>query len=48
MSHGDVGHILRLIPYWIAIFTATKKNKYAAHMTKFKTDLDHVYSAPLR
>ena len=48
MNHGDVGRILRLFPYWIAIFTATGKHKYAAHMTKFKTDLNHVYPPRLR
>ena len=48
MNHGDVGCILRLFPYWIVIFTATKKHKYAAHMTQFKTDLDHVYPAQLK
>ena len=43
MNHGDVGRILQLFPYWIAIFTVMGKQKYAAHMTKFKTDLNHVY-----
>lgn len=47
-NHGDVGCILRIFPYWIAIFTATNKHKYAAHMTRFKTDLDHVYPPRLR
>jgi hypothetical protein len=48
MNYGDVGRILQLFPYWIAIFTATGKHKYAAHMTQFKTDLDHVYPPRLR
>jgi hypothetical protein len=48
MNHGDVGRILRVFPYWIAIFTATGKHKYAAHMTQFKTYLDHVYPPRLR
>lgn len=48
MNYGDVGHILQLFPYWIAIFTATGKHKYAAHMTQFKTDLDHIYPPRLR
>ena len=47
-NHGDVGRIPRLFPYWIAMFTMTKKHKYAAHMTQFKTDLEHVYPAGLR
>ena len=48
MNYGDVGRILRLLPYWIAIFKATGKNKYSAHMIRFITDLDHVYPPQLR
>ena len=48
INFGDVGWILQLFPYWIAIFTATGKHKYAAHMIQFKTDLDHVYPPRLR
>lgn len=48
MNYGDVGRVLQLIPFWIAIFTATGKHKYAAHMAQFKTDLDHVYPPRLR
>ncbi len=39
MNYGDVGRILQLFPYFIAIFAATGKHKYAAHMTKFMKDL---------
>jgi len=48
MNHGDVGRMLHLFLYWIAIFTVTGKHKYVAHMTQFKTDLDHVYPPWLR
>lgn len=48
MNHGDVGRVLRLFPYWIAIFKSTGKYKYAAHMIKFMTDLNHVYPPRLR
>jgi hypothetical protein len=48
MNHGDVGRILRLLPYWIAIFKSTGKSKYSAHMIRFMTDLDHVYPPQLR
>lgn len=48
MNCGDVGRILQLFPYWIAIFTETGKHKYATHMTQFMTDLDHVYPPRLR
>lgn len=48
MNHSNVGGILQLFPYWIAIFTATGKHKYAVHMTQFMTDLDHVYPPLLR
>jgi hypothetical protein len=48
MNYGDVGRILRLLPYWIAIFKATGKSKYSAHMIRFMTDLDHVYPPCLR
>ena len=48
MNHGDVGRILRLWPYWIAIFKSTGKSKYTAHMIRFITDLDHVYPPRLR
>jgi hypothetical protein len=48
MNHGDVGRILRLWPYWIAIFKSTGKFKYTAHMIRFITDLDHVYPPRLR
>ena len=48
INFGDVGRILQLFPYWIAIFTATGKHKYAIHMIQFKTDLDHVYPPRLR
>ena len=48
MNHGDVGRILRLFPYWIAIFKSTGKHKYAAHMIWFMTELDHVYSPELK
>jgi hypothetical protein len=48
MNHGDVGRILRLLSYWIPIFKSTGKFKYAAHMIRFKTDLDHVYPPRLR
>jgi len=48
MNYGDVGRILRLLPYWIAIFKATGKSKYSAHMIRFMTDLDHVYPPRLR
>ncbi len=43
MNYGDVGCVLELFPYYIAIFTATGKDKYATHMIKFYTDLNHVY-----
>ncbi|PBK75485.1 hypothetical protein ARMSODRAFT_1012942 [Armillaria solidipes] len=43
MNYGYVGRILELIPYYIAIFTATGKDKYARHMIKFLTDLKYVY-----
>ena len=48
MNHRDVGRILRLLPYWIAIFKSTGKSKYSAHMIRFMTDLDHVYPPQLR
>jgi hypothetical protein len=48
MNYGDIGCILRLLPYWIAIFKATGKSKYSAHMIRFMTDLNHVYPPPLR
>jgi hypothetical protein len=48
MNYGDIGHILQLLPYWIAIFKATGKSKYSAHMIRFMTDLNHVYPPPLR
>jgi aminoglycoside/choline kinase family phosphotransferase len=48
MNHGDVGRILRILPYWIAIFKSTGKSKYAAHMIRFITDLDHVYPKCLK
>jgi hypothetical protein len=48
MNHGDIGPVLTLFPARIAIFTATGKHKYAAHMTQFKTNLDHVYPPQLR
>lgn len=48
MNYGDVGRILQLFPYYIAIFTATGKDKYATHMIKFYTDLNHVYPPRLR
>ncbi|KAK0495074.1 hypothetical protein EDD18DRAFT_1106910 [Armillaria luteobubalina] len=48
MNWGDVGRILELFPFYIAIFTATGKDKYAKHMIKFFTDLNHVYPPPLR
>ncbi|KAJ7589756.1 hypothetical protein C8J56DRAFT_1047909 [Mycena floridula] len=47
-NYGDVGCILRLFPYWIAIFHATGKTKYSAHMITFMTDLQHVYPPLLR
>jgi hypothetical protein len=37
-----------LFPHLIAIFTETGKHKYVAHMTRFMTDLDHVYPPCLR
>lgn len=48
MNHGDVGRILHVFPYWIVFFKSTGKSKYAAHMIKFVTDLDHVYPLRLR
>ncbi len=48
MNYGDMGRILQLFPYYIAIFTATGKEKYATHMIKFYTDLNHVYPPRLR
>lgn len=48
MNHGDVGRILRLWPYWIAIFKSTGKSKYTAHMIRFITDLEHVFPPRLR
>jgi hypothetical protein len=48
MNHGDVGRILRILPYWIAVFKSTRKIKYAAHMIRFISDLDHVYPKHLK
>lgn len=48
MNHGDVGRILHILPYWIAIFKSTGKSKYAAHMIRFITDFDHVYPKRLK
>src|SRR5882762_4292626 len=48
MNYGDVGRILRLFPYWIALFKSTGKHKYTAHMIRFLTDLDNVYPPKLR
>src|ERR1700683_1553909 len=48
MNHGDVGRMLCLFPYWIAFFKSTGKHKYAPHMIRFLTDLDHVYPPQLR
>ena len=48
MNHSDVGHILWLFPYWIALFKSTGKHKYTAHMIGFLTDLDNVYPPKLR
>jgi hypothetical protein len=48
MNHGDIGRILQLLPYWIAIFKSMGKSKYSAHMIRFMTDLDHVYPPQLR
>ncbi|KAK1227567.1 hypothetical protein PQX77_009427 [Marasmius sp. AFHP31] len=48
MNHGDVGRILELFPYMIAIFSATGKHKYAAHMARFIANLKRVYPKRLR
>jgi len=48
MNYGDIGHILQLLPYYIAIFKVMGKSKYSAHMIRFMTDLDHVYPPILR
>jgi hypothetical protein len=48
MNYRDIGCILQLLPYWIAIFKATGKSKYLAYMIRFMTDLNHVYPPPLR
>lgn len=48
MNHGDVRCILQLLVYLILIFAATGKHKYATHMTKFLSDLFHVYPPYLR
>ncbi|KAF8228482.1 hypothetical protein L208DRAFT_1424421 [Tricholoma matsutake] len=48
MNHGDVGRILRVLPYWIVVFKSTGKIKYMAHMIWFITDLDHVYLKRLK
>ena len=48
MNHGDVGRILRILPYWIAVFKSTGKSKYAADMIRFITDLEHVYPKRLK
>jgi hypothetical protein len=48
INYGDIGRVLQLLLHWIAIFTATGKHKYTAHMIQFKTDLDHVYPPWLR
>ncbi|KAF8235572.1 hypothetical protein L208DRAFT_1256221, partial [Tricholoma matsutake] len=48
MNHGDVGQILHILPYWIAVFKSTGKSKYVAHMIQFITDLDHVYLKHLK
>ena len=48
MNHGNVGCILQLWPYWIAIFKSMGKSKYTAHMIRFIMDLDHVYPPQLR
>jgi hypothetical protein len=48
MNHGDVGQILCILPYRIAVFKSTGKSKYAAHMIRFITDLDHVYPKRLK
>ena len=48
MNHGDVGRILRILPYWIAVFKSTGKSKYAAHVIQSITDIDHVYLKHLK
>lgn len=48
MNYGDVGQILRILPYWIVVFKSTGKSKYAAHMIQFITDLHHVYPKCLK
>ncbi|KAJ3721039.1 hypothetical protein C8R42DRAFT_581798 [Lentinula raphanica] len=48
ISFGDVGRIIQLFPYLIAIFSAVGKHKYATYMTRFLTDIDRRYPPTLR
>ena len=48
INEGDIGRLEMVIPYWIAIFKATGKHKYAYQMTSFLLNLHFVYPERLR
>jgi hypothetical protein len=48
MNHGDIARVETCLVTWIFIFRATGKHKYAAHMTKFLTNVHFVYPVGLK
>ncbi|KAF8152227.1 hypothetical protein B0H34DRAFT_821021 [Crassisporium funariophilum] len=48
MNFGDIGRVETCLVPWIFIFKATGKHKYAAHMTKFLSNIHFVYPAGLK
>jgi hypothetical protein len=46
MNTGDIGRVMDVIPFWVLIWRATKKHKYASYYHRFLIKL-HTWPKPL-
>jgi hypothetical protein len=48
MNMGDIGRVETCLSSWILIFKAVKKHKYAAHISRYLSDVHFLYPAGLK
>ena len=48
MNQGDIGWLELVLPFWIFIFHATSKHRYACHMTVLLSNFYFVYPEGLK
>ena len=48
MNTGDIGRVETCLASWILVFKAAKKHKYAAHISRYLSDVHFLYPAGLK